>query len=545
MTDDFAYDEAVGTAGEFASDDKKYGNSETGDGFRFRRRGLFGLRGRTMYERFEKLMAQYQTLAKPERAAIIENAMVIASTMWKKPNLQNGTPLTQYADGTFLGFSMLWFKLTGGIEKLPIAAKQYAKFLRALECGGDLYPGQGQKCQFNATHQGFCTPYCIRGLEESGEICGCTGEIGPQCPDSPSHIRCCVDSCSQELKMDLGFVLDASGSIGATDFQKQRIFVGQLLRQVNVGPNKTHVGIVKYSSNAQVLTYLNRDYTVDEKIRVVNTSVYNGGSTQTSAALQAMDRVFSLSNGLRKLEEGASRVIFVITDGASDNQDDTINAAAVLKDQGIHLVSVGVGSSLNLIELHAICTPPMTENYFPIVNYAALEQKINQFTSKTCSEPVPLPGNTTVNGTIGKDKYKFLKIKIEIIGNKIKITLKLFNGKVKLFYSFNTRNPKDPQDFIDYETKTSSFYERFISLFKSHSMETRASSDEMEIVISQPDTNSEFLYVGVKGVEDDNSFEVKFDDCQSVICNVGTLKSPINLISMIILIISTLLFRPS
>ncbi|CAF4631997.1 unnamed protein product, partial [Rotaria magnacalcarata] len=47
--------------------------------------------------------------------------------------------------------------------------------------------------------------------------------------------------------MDLGFVLDASGSIGATDFQKQRVFVGQLLRQVNVGPNKTHVGIVKYS----------------------------------------------------------------------------------------------------------------------------------------------------------------------------------------------------------------------------------------------------------------------------------------------------------
>ncbi|CAF4376888.1 unnamed protein product, partial [Rotaria magnacalcarata] len=38
MTDDFTHDEAIGTANEFASDDKKYGNSQTGDGSRFRRR---------------------------------------------------------------------------------------------------------------------------------------------------------------------------------------------------------------------------------------------------------------------------------------------------------------------------------------------------------------------------------------------------------------------------------------------------------------------------------------------------------------------------
>ncbi len=358
--------------------------------------------------------------------------------------------------------------MTGGIEQLAIAAKYYSTFLRQLQCGGDLYPGQGPICQYNTTHQGTCSADCIKGLEDSSTYCGCSGPKSPQCPNSPKHVRCCLDTCSQELKMDLGFVLDASGSVGPHNYQLQKNFTKDLLQRVNVGPNKTHVGIINFSTDFQTLTWLNTNYTLDEKLQQVDEAIYYAFGTDTALALREIDTVFSYTNGRRQLEDGVTSVIFVITDGQSDDTAATIQAANVLKQKDIVLVSVGVGDGPNLDELYGICSPPASENYFAISDYSALGQKLNQFTSKSCSEPVSVPSNTTVTSEISKDKYKFLKVNIVIIGKKMLITVTLFNGNVKLFYSFTNRNPKDPADFIDYETGASDADRSFWTQFKSY-----------------------------------------------------------------------------
>ncbi len=401
------------------------------------------------------------------------------------------------------------YKLTGDINKLSDAVKQYSKFLRQLQCGGDLYPGQGPVCQYNATHNGTCSPDCIKGLEESGEYCGCSSGKGNRCPNSPAHVICCLDTCSQELKMDLGLVLDASGSVGETNYALQIQFTKDLLGRVNVGENKTHVGIINYSTTYEILTWLNTDYDLRKKIQQVDRATYFNGLTYTALALTQANNVFSYQNGLREVEEGATPVLFVITDGMSNDRSATIAAALVLKNKGIQIVSVGVGSGLDLNELQAICTPPASNNYFAMSDYTALEQKLNQFTSKSCSEPAPVPLNTTVTGECGKDKYKFLKMEVVWIGNKIMIIVKLFNGKVKLFHSFTSRNPKDPADFQNYEqTKTASYIES----------KARNANDEVTLVIDKPKTDVQFVYLGIKGVEEDNKFEVKFEDCENVNC---------------------------
>ena len=319
--------------------------------------------------------------------------------------------------------------------------------------------------------------------------------------------------------MDLGFVIDASGSIGASDYKLQQKFVKDLLERVNVGPNRTHVGIINFSSSSETLTQLNSDYELKQKIDKVKKAYYYGQSTNTALALREANSVFSYENGLRGPEQGATPVIFVITDGASDAQNATLDAADVLKRSGIHLVSVGVGNKLNLDELRLMCTPPSSENYFAISNYAALEQKINQFTSKSCSEPAIIPENVTVVTEVGKQKYKFLKVKIVINRNKIMIKVKLFNGKIKLFYSFKSRNPKDPNDFIVYQPSTATS-SRSLSLEKAGNtiQHSKVTNDVVTLVTDKPDDDVEFVYVGIKGVEDDNRFEVNFDDCQKVDC---------------------------
>ncbi len=428
--------------------------------------------------------------------------------------------------------------MNGSIEQLSIAVKYYSTFLRQLQCGGDLYSGQGPLCQYNNTHEGTCSADCIKGLEDSSTYCGCSGPKGPQCPNSPKHIRCCLDTCSQELKMDLGFVLDASGSIGASNYQLQLNFTKDLLSRLNVGPNKTHVGVINYSNSTQTLTWLNTDYTLEQKLQQINRATYYSSSTNTALALQQTVTVFSYNRGRRKSEEGVTPVIFVITDGQSDNKAATLRAADVLKQMDIVLVSVGVGDGPSLDELHGICSPPASENYFAISNYNALQQKLSQFTSKSCSEPVIVPSNTTVVIEIIKDKYKFLKVNIVLIGNKILITVTLFNGNVKLFHSFANRNPKDPADFIDYETKTSdvdpTFWTKFKSYFQRSAAETNtAKNGEVTLVIDKPDTKVDFAYIGIKGTEDHNKFELKLDDCATVNCIASTMK-----LSIILVIIS-------
>ncbi|CAF2821790.1 unnamed protein product [Rotaria sp. Silwood2] len=90
MTQNFQTDEATGSDAQFAADDNKYGNSQAGDGSRFRRRGFFGLRGRTMYQRLQTAMPQYESLTNPESVALIPNAIMIASKLWTNPDLNSG-----------------------------------------------------------------------------------------------------------------------------------------------------------------------------------------------------------------------------------------------------------------------------------------------------------------------------------------------------------------------------------------------------------------------------------------------------------------------
>jgi hypothetical protein len=90
MTENFRTDEATGSDAQFTADDKKYGNSQEGDGSRLRQRGFFGLRGRTMYERLQTVMPQYQSLTNPESVALTQNSIMIAVKLWMNPDLLRG-----------------------------------------------------------------------------------------------------------------------------------------------------------------------------------------------------------------------------------------------------------------------------------------------------------------------------------------------------------------------------------------------------------------------------------------------------------------------
>ena len=69
-----------------------------------------------------------------------------------------------------------------------------------------------------------------------------------------------------------------------------------------------------------------------------------GGGTNTAAALnQLVDEAFLESNGGRPLTEGFPRVGIVVTDGISNDEEATMQAAAKAHAADITMFAIGVG----------------------------------------------------------------------------------------------------------------------------------------------------------------------------------------------------------
>ncbi len=81
------------------------------------------------------------------------------------------------------------------------------------------------------------------------------------------------------------FILDASGSIGRSNFNSVRNFVSRYVDGVDIGPDDTQVGVIRFSSSAQLLfdldTYKDRN-SLQWAIRSI---LYTTGGTNIPAAL--------------------------------------------------------------------------------------------------------------------------------------------------------------------------------------------------------------------------------------------------------------------
>ena len=138
--------------------------------------------------------------------------------------------------------------------------------------------------------------------------------------------------------IDLLFVMDNSGSIPAADFAKQKTFVSLMIdHALTVGcQNSIRVAIISYAASSQITIEFDfNDYSTGLTPRAslksaVNSISYVGGwATNTKVAL---DTAHSLLNDAgRGARSGANKVVFVLTDGQSNQGGNPQGAANVLK----------------------------------------------------------------------------------------------------------------------------------------------------------------------------------------------------------------------
>lgn len=155
-------------------------------------------------------------------------------------------------------------------------------------------------------------------------------------------------------KVDIGFLLDSSGSI-ANRYKEVKRFIKDIAYAFGFGNHGSRVSVITFSNTAELSIKLNK-YTdsisfnkaVDE-IKLMNSV------TRIDLALRLAQReMFITKNGGRS---GISKVIVLLTDGEQTKErgyEKPAKIAEELRKAGIELIVVGIGSGVNSAELREI-----------------------------------------------------------------------------------------------------------------------------------------------------------------------------------------------
>ncbi|XP_045153631.1 collagen alpha-5(VI) chain [Echinops telfairi] len=150
------------------------------------------------------------------------------------------------------------------------------------------------------------------------------------------HSICTQKEC-EDMKADIMFLVDSSGSIGQDNHGTMKTFIKNLLNRIQIGPSKTQIGLVQFSDNIREEFPLNKYFSHQDISGVVDSMLLIGRNTLTGHALDSTSPYFTSARGSRPK---VKKFLILITDGEA--QDSVLEPAQRLRDQGVIIFSVGV-----------------------------------------------------------------------------------------------------------------------------------------------------------------------------------------------------------
>ena len=148
------------------------------------------------------------------------------------------------------------------------------------------------------------------------------------------------------------FILDASGSVGTTNFITMKNFMKNFISNFSIGNDRTRVGVISFSSSASIILSLGSVNNINELNTFIDNIVYTGGNTATNLALDLLSTAFNTA----RTNQGIPRVAIVFTDGQSNEPILTAQSAQLVHSAGITVYSFGIGDGVNTNELNTIAT---------------------------------------------------------------------------------------------------------------------------------------------------------------------------------------------
>lgn len=115
----------------------------------------------------------------------------------------------------------------------------------------------------------------------------------------PLHFIFVVLVC--KAKLDLGFVIDGSGSVGIKNFKRCLQFIKNMVRTFVLSPRFTRIGAVLYNTRAYKIFGFNRYGNKNQVLKAVSLIRYPRGGTKTGRALRYAYRYLFRRSKRRKV----------------------------------------------------------------------------------------------------------------------------------------------------------------------------------------------------------------------------------------------------
>uniref|UniRef100_A0A8C5X8I3 Integrin subunit alpha 1 n=1 Tax=Malurus cyaneus samueli TaxID=2593467 RepID=A0A8C5X8I3_9PASS len=173
-----------------------------------------------------------------------------------------------------------------------------------------------------------------------------------------------VQECKTQL--DIVIVLDGSNSI--YPWESVTDFLNSLLRNMDIGPQQTQVGIVQYGQTVVHEFFLNT-YSTTEDVMAAASRIRQRGGTQTMTALgidTAREEAFTEAHGARR---GVQKVMVIVTDGESHDNYRLQDVIDDCEDENIQRFAIAILGSYSRGNLS---TEKFVEEIKSIANELAL-----------------------------------------------------------------------------------------------------------------------------------------------------------------------------
>nr|ABD49099.1 integrin alpha E [Mus musculus] len=211
---------------------------------------------------------------------------------------------------------------------------------------------------------------------DSGDYCRSKGGSTGEEKKSARRRRTVEEEDEEEDGTEIAIVLDGSGSIEPSDFQKAKNFISTMMRNFYEKCFECNFALVQYGAVIQTEFDLQESRDINASLAKVQSIVQVKEVTKTASAMQhVLDNIFIPSRGSRKK---ALKVMVVLTDG--DIFGDPLNLTTVInspKMQGVVRFAIGVGDAFKnnntYRELKLIASDPKEAHTFKVTNYSALD----------------------------------------------------------------------------------------------------------------------------------------------------------------------------
>ncbi|NP_001343843.1 VWFA domain-containing protein [Caenorhabditis elegans] len=134
------------------------------------------------------------------------------------------------------------------------------------------------------------------------------------------------------LPIDLMFLVDTSSSIGINNFDIQKNFICEILKDVDIAPGRSRIAMIQYSQDPSVVFGFDQYYSYESVRRGVMRLSYTGGATMLSKALAFAGGIMYHEQNLKKTtkkhqylptpKHDRLQVLCLVSDGYSDDNAD-------------------------------------------------------------------------------------------------------------------------------------------------------------------------------------------------------------------------------